>query len=63
VGDYTESNQNLQAGYANYSFSVTKTGGLSLIATATDDNGSNIGVVGRNGQIFVGATFKMNVSP
>ena len=62
VGDYTES-KNLQAGYAAYSFSVTKTGGLSLIATASDDNDNPIGVVGRNGQTFVGATFKMNVNP
>ena len=33
------------AGFASFSFKVTKTGGLVLTATATDDNGSPIGVV------------------
>jgi len=62
VGEYTESKDGV-AGYAAYSFSVTKTGGLILTATASDDNGTAIGVVDRNGQTFVGATFKMNVNP
>jgi hypothetical protein len=51
------------AGYASFSFKVTKTGGLVLTATATDDNGSPIGVVGRNGQTFTSPTFKTNVKP
>ena len=44
-------------------FKVTKTGGLILTATATDDNGSPIGVVGRNGQTFTSPTSKSNVKP
>ena len=51
------------AGFASFSFKVTKTGGLVLTATATDDNGSAIGVVGRNGQTFTSPTFKTNVKP
>jgi len=51
------------AGFASLSFKVTKTGGLILTATATDDNGSPIGVVGRNGQTFTSPTSKSNVKP
>jgi hypothetical protein len=51
------------AGFASFSFKITKTGGLVLTATATDDNGSAIGVVGRNGQTFTSPTFKTNVKP
>jgi len=51
------------AGFASFSFKVTKNGGLVLIATATDDTGSAIGVVGRNGQTFTSPTSKSNVKP
>jgi hypothetical protein len=51
------------AGYASFSFNVTKTGGLLLTATATDDDGSPIGVVGRNGQTFTSDQVKINVKP
>ncbi len=51
------------AGFASFSFKVTKNGGLVLTATATDDNGSAIGVVGRNGQTFTSPTSKSNVKP
>jgi hypothetical protein len=51
------------AGYASFSFTVTKTGGLIITATATDDNGSPIGVVDRNGQTFTSDRVKTNVKP
>jgi hypothetical protein len=51
------------AGYASFSFRITKTGGLILMATATDDSGSPIGVVGRNGQTFTTDQIKTNVKP
>jgi hypothetical protein len=51
------------AGFASLSFRVTKTGGLILTATASDDSGNPIGVVGRNGQTFTPDTFKSNVKP
>jgi hypothetical protein len=51
------------AGFASLSFRVTKTGGLILTATATDDSGSPIGVVGRNGQTFTADGVKTNVKP
>jgi hypothetical protein len=62
VADYTES-KNLQAGYASFIFSVNKTGGLAVTATATDDTNSQIGAVGRNGQTFISDQVKTNVKP
>jgi hypothetical protein len=50
------------AGYATFQVSVTKTGGLVLTASSTDDTGVT-GVVGRDGQTFTSATFKTNVKP
>lgn len=61
VGDYTET-KNGQAGFAAYSFTVPKPGGLNVIATASDGT-DNTGAVGRNGQTFVGASVKTNVGP
>jgi hypothetical protein len=52
----------LAAGYATFSTTVTKTGGL--VFTARSSDGTNVtGVVGRDGQTFVNATFKTNVKP
>jgi hypothetical protein len=62
ANDYTES-KNLQAGFASFSFGVTKTGGLNVTATATDDNGNPIGAVGRNGQTFTTDVVRTNVKP
>jgi hypothetical protein len=62
VDDYTES-KNLQAGFAAFSYVVTKAGGLSQTATASDDTGSLIGAVGRNGQTFTTDMVKSNVKP
>ena len=61
--DAFTSTKGTSAGYASLSFKVTKTGGLILTASATDDNGSLIGVVGRNGQTFTSPTSKTNVKP
>jgi hypothetical protein len=52
----------LAAGYATFSVTVTKTGGLVFIASATDA-ANTTGVLGRSGQTFVSATFKTNVKP
>ncbi len=62
VDDYTES-KNLQAGFAAFSYVVTKTGGLSQTATASDDPSNPIGAVGRNGQTFTTDQVKSNVKP
>jgi hypothetical protein len=51
------------AGFASFTFKATKTGGLIITATATDDTGSLIGVVGRNGQTFTNDQVKVNVKP
>lgn len=52
----------LAAGYATFSMTVTKTGGLVLTASSSD--GTNVtGVVGRDGQSFVNASLKTNVKP
>jgi hypothetical protein len=62
VDAYT-STKSSSAGYASFSFKATKTGGLVITATATDDTGSLIGVVGRNGQTFTTDQVKVNVNP
>jgi hypothetical protein len=51
------------AGYAAFQLKVTKNGGLLLTAGATDDQGSPIGVIGRDGQTFLGDEVKVNVKP
>jgi hypothetical protein len=66
VNDYTESKlvgTKLQAGYASFTFSVNKTGGLTITATASDDQNSNIGAVGRDGQTFGTDQLRTNVKP
>lgn len=50
------------AGYATFSMTVTKTGGLTLTATSEDASG-NTGVIGRDGQVFIDATARTNVNP
>jgi hypothetical protein len=62
VDDYTES-KNLEAGYANFSYAVTKVGGLVQTVTTADDTGGQSGVVGRNGQTFIPDQAKSNVRP
>lgn len=54
----------LKAGYASISFTVSKTGALSITASASDDFDSNIGAIGRNGQIFTNSNpVRTNVKP
>ncbi len=62
VDGYTES-KNLQAGFVTLSYVVSKTGGLSQTATASDDSNNPIGAVGRNGQSFTSDAVKSNVKP
>ena len=51
------------AGYAVFQLKATKTGGLTITATATDDEGSPIGVLGRDGQTFLTDEVRTNVKP
>ena len=62
VDGYTES-KNFQAGFVTISYVVTKTGGLSQTATASDNSSDPIGAVGRNGQTFTSDAVKSNVKP
>jgi hypothetical protein len=65
VNGYTESKLvggELQAGYASFTFSVTKTGALTVTATASDDEGK-FGAVGRDGQTFGTDQVRTNVKP
>ena len=50
------------AGYAVFALSVSKTGGLNLTASSTDENGKT-GVVDRSGQTFITDLAKSNVKP
>jgi hypothetical protein len=51
------------AGYAVFQLKATKTGGLTITATATDDEGNLVGVLGRDGQTFLPDTVRTNVKP
>ena len=51
------------AGYAVFEVKGTKSGGLAITASASDDQGSPIGVLGRDGQTFVTDQIKVNVKP
>ena len=52
----------LTAGYAEFNLSVTKTGGLTITASSLDATGTT-GVVGRDGQTFIGDVARTNVKP
>jgi hypothetical protein len=52
----------LTAGYAEFNFGVTKTGGLTITASSVDATGTT-GVVGRDGQTFFGDVARTNVKP
>ncbi len=59
----TEIDGEKAAGYAVFQLKATKTGGLTITATATDDSGSPIGVLGRDGQTFLTDEVRTNVKP
>ncbi len=59
----TEIDGEKAAGYAVFVLRATKTGGLTITATATDDQGSPIGLLGRDGQTFLSDSVRTNVKP
>jgi hypothetical protein len=54
--------QPAKAGYAKFVLGVTKTGQLIITASSTDATGKT-GVIGRDGQTFIGDVVRTNVKP